>query len=179
MFKPVPGFEGLYEVSKCGRIRSTYKEVACSSSLTGIRRLPTKEKTLTNDGKGYLITRLSKGKKSRNYFVHQIVALAYIDNPNNLKVINHKDGNPLNNNVNNLEWCTQKYNIQHAYDNDLRKTTPVIQLDLEGSLLKEHKSIKAAAEHIGKPKASGDIHHCCTGHKNRKIAYGYKWKYKK
>lgn len=68
---------------------------------------------------GYEVIRLGKG--SGTYFkIHRLVAQAFIPNPNNLPQVNHKDGNKLNNNVNNLEWCTQSYNIQHADTNGLR-----------------------------------------------------------
>lgn len=69
--------------------------------------------------KGYYIVNLSINKHCKTYQVHNLVATAFIPNPNNYNVINHKDGNKLNNNINNLEWCTYKYNTQHAVTNNL------------------------------------------------------------
>lgn len=178
MFKPIPGFKNLYEVSACGEVRSLDRTVPCKLSKRGIRNIKGRIKRLSNDGKGYLVTRLTdEHGVSRNFFVHQLVALAYIQNPYNHIVINHKDGNPRNNKAHNLEWCTQKHNIKHAYATKLIPTKAVIQFDLKGQELHRYKSIKDAAKAVGHSKRSGDIHHCCTGHKNREIAYGYKWKF--
>ncbi len=63
--------------------------------------------------------KLIKDGIKKDYKVHQLVAKAFIENPNNYTIINHKDGNPLNNNANNLEWCTQAQNVKHAIDNEL------------------------------------------------------------
>ena len=68
----------------------------------------------------YLRIRLGR---TLNIFVHRLVAECYIPNPNNYPYVNHIDGNSMNNNVNNLEWCTQSRNVQHAYDIGLRKST--------------------------------------------------------
>lgn len=68
---------------------------------------------------GYYLVNLSINGKCRTYQVHRLVAKAYLDNPDNLPAINHKDGNKLNNNVDNLEWCTQQHNVHHALENNL------------------------------------------------------------
>jgi len=72
---------------------------------------------------GYLHMRLSD--KNKKYFVHRLVALTYIENPDNKETVNHKDGNKLNNHVSNLEWMTNKENLKHAYNNNLTKGIPV------------------------------------------------------
>ncbi len=69
------------------------------------------------------------------YLVHRLVAETFIPNPNKFKDVNHKDGNKLNNNVNNLEWCTRSYNLIHAYNNGLKPT--IKQLCNEIEILKE------------------------------------------
>lgn len=69
--------------------------------------------------KGYLVARLVKNKKRYHLLIHRLVALTYIDNPLNYPQVNHKDGNKQNNHISNLEWCTNKQNIQHAIDNGL------------------------------------------------------------
>lgn len=68
----------------------------------------------------YLRVRFTINGKTKKYSVHRLVATAFIPNPNNYKCVNHKDGNKLNNRVENLEWCTYSENLKHAYDNNLR-----------------------------------------------------------
>ena len=69
--------------------------------------------------KGYLCINLYKNSKVHKYQIHRLIALAFIPNPDSLPEINHIDGNPLNNNLANLEWCTHQYNMQHAWDTGL------------------------------------------------------------
>lgn len=112
--------------------------------------------------------------KSVTMLVHRLVATAYIPNPLKLPFVNHIDGDPSNNNVENLEWCTAQQNIQHAYDtglNQSRKT--VLQFDLEGNKLGEFVSTRHAAEIVGvTPNA---ISHAC---RFSTPSVGFKWKYK-
>jgi hypothetical protein len=103
MFKDIPGFEGLYAVSKSGDIYSHRLRKPLTGRFTN-HKSPRKRVTL-KDSSGI----------SKEYFVHRLVALTYIPNPNNLPFINHKNGQPLDNRVRNLEWCTHSENMQHAY----------------------------------------------------------------
>ena len=98
-WKDIKGYEGLYQVSNLGRVKSL--------SNTNTR----KEKILKPiyHARYYQIT-LSKNNIRIQYRVHRLVAEAFIPNPDGLPIINHKDENPLNNNVDNLEWCDSKYN---------------------------------------------------------------------
>ena len=98
-FRPIKGYEGLYEVSNLGNVRNV---------KTG-RIL----KSFDNK-RGYLTIRLSKNGKSSKFYIHRLVAEAFISNPNNYPVINHKDEIKTNNSIDNLEWCTQKYNINYG-----------------------------------------------------------------
>ena len=98
--------------------------------------------------KRYLICALRKDGKCYRKSVHRLVAEAFIDNPNNYDVVNHIDNDTTNNNVNNLEWCTQKHNIQHMYKNT--DSTPVrnfkkAKLYKDGVLIKECKSVAEAS----------------------------------
>lgn len=97
--KPIPGYEGLYEVDECGRV---------FSSKSGKQ----KKQTLTD--KGYKTVSLYKDGKYKNMKVHRAVAMAFIDNPNNYPVVNHKDEDKTNNFVENLEWCTQRDNLVYG-----------------------------------------------------------------
>lgn len=107
MWKDIPGYEGLYQVSNLGNIRSL--------KYAGGNKVKLLKQATTN---GYKQVQLSKNGKGKNHLVHRLVAIAFIPNPNNLPVVNHKDENPSNNNVDNLEWCTQEYNINYGTRNE-------------------------------------------------------------
>ena len=104
IWKPVPGYEGLYEVSDQGNVRSlNYRKTGKTFVMSpGV------------DKKGYKRVSLVKDKKHTTFQVHRLVASAFIPNPGNLPQVNHKDKNTGNNCVDNLEWCTNSYNIAHA-----------------------------------------------------------------
>ena len=155
-WRDVVGFEGMYKVSNMGRCMS----------IRG------KEPVLifpqTNRA-GYKRIAIHIRPFAGQYMVHRWVAEAFIPNPNNLPLINHKDENPANNHVDNLEWCTRLYN--NTYGNALKKahktriengvTTFVYQFDLSGNLLKEYESIYLAAKETGIPY--GTIESCVAG----------------
>lgn len=103
IWKPVVGFEGLYEVSNLGRVKSLYDQFKRPRVL--IRKL-------SSNTLGYKVLEL----KGKQYLAHRLVAMAFIENPQNKPFVNHKDSNPSNNHVDNLEWVTQSENIQHGYD---------------------------------------------------------------
>lgn len=105
IWKPIQGYEDLYEVSNLGRVRRT-------ELLTFWKH---------NGKQPYYMVGLSKNSKSKKCLVHRLVAEAFIPNPSNLPQVNHKDGNVHNNSVDNLEWCTNAENTKHAYENYLRK----------------------------------------------------------
>lgn len=110
-WKDICGWEGRYEVSAQGEIRSWYY---------GKKRL---DKPITRklkvDKHGYFVVCLKANGVSKTCTVHRLVAMAFLPNPNGLTQINHKDGNKLNNAVQNLEWCSPQVNIQHAYKHGL------------------------------------------------------------
>ena len=107
-WRSVPGYEGLYEVSNTGRVRSLDKYDSMNRFLRGrILRLFT-------DGLGYLRAQLYSNSKRKSFLVHRLVAQAFIPNPDNLPQVNHRDENPSNDNVDNLEWCDGKYNVNYG-----------------------------------------------------------------
>lgn len=107
-WRPVVGYEGLYEVSSYGRVRSLDKYDSMNRFLRGrILRLFT-------DGLGYLRAQLYSNSKRKSFLVHRLVAEAFIPNPDNLPQVNHIDENPSNDNVDNLEWCDGKYNVNYG-----------------------------------------------------------------
>jgi len=130
---------------------------------------------LTPDTKGYLRVKLSKcnGSKPVTKLVHRLVGEAFLDNPNNLPCLNHKDEDPSNNCVWNLEWCDYKYNSQYSLYKVERE---VQQLDLSnGEVVDTFKSLKEATRQTG--IIEGSISHVCRG--KRKQAGGYGWRYAK
>ena len=130
LWKDIKDYEGHYQVSNWGRIKSI---------KFGKERIL---KPVT-DRHGYLLVSLWKNNKQKTYKVHRLVAEAFIPNPYNLPQVNHKDENPLNNNVNNLEWCNSKYNCNFGTRIERiskRRSKTVLQYDLEGNFIREWKS---------------------------------------
>lgn len=120
VWKDVKGYEGYYQVSNKGRVRSVDRIIKMGK-ITG--KVKGKILKIQNDGHGYGQVSLSREGKYKSYKVHRLVAEHFVPNPNNLKHVNHIDGDKTNNNADNLEWVTQKENNQHAWDNDLNRNT--------------------------------------------------------
>ena len=136
-WRTIKGFE-KYEVSNYGRVRSKDRVVIRNDG----HKLTLKGKLLKpiTDHKGYVKVSIYNSNGIKIPHVHRLVAIAFIENPNMLPQVNHKDGNKKNNNVNNLEWCDNKYNQIHALTHGLRKTKNVIQYDKKRK--KKKKRIK-------------------------------------
>lgn len=115
IWKDVVGYEGLYQVSSMGKVKSCAHIVNCRGN--SFRTQPAKLLSQqTNKKKNfYYFVRLYKNGRPKPFFVHRLVADAFIPNNNNLTQVNHKDGNKKNNNVSNLEWCTPSENSKHAF----------------------------------------------------------------
>ena len=165
-WKPIPGYDGMYEVSNWGRVKS-YKHNSDGKILS-----PGK------DGRGYHIIALCKDGKRKMCKIHRLVATAFISNPSNLPEVNHKDENRRNNYLGNLEWCDHSYNNSYGTKNQRaaeKLSIPVVQLDKEGNLVAEYKSTREAARRTG--IAQSNICNCCQ-HKSYKSAGGFIWIYK-
>lgn len=108
VWKDIEGYEGIYKISNYGRVKSLERKDCLG------RIIKEKILKLREDKDGYLLITLHKNKKVKTFKVHRLVAEAFITNPNNYPIINHKDENPSNNHASNLEWCTQKYNCNYG-----------------------------------------------------------------
>ena len=114
IWKDIKGYEGLYQISNYGRVKSLYswnghRHVKDNKILKCSHSRPSSKKSYQRS-----IVKLYKNGKKKNYKVHRLVAEHFIPNPNNYKAVNHLDCNPMNNKVTNLEWCTQKHNFEHS-----------------------------------------------------------------
>jgi hypothetical protein len=165
----------LYQINNYGRVKS-------------LKRLQDGRNRIVEDHfinqfdntQGYKQISLFKNHKKRNYRVHRLVAETFIPNPNNYNVVNHIDGNKLNNNVSNLEWATYKQNTNHAWKIGLcstekfkHYTTKVVQLDKQNNILKIYNSQKEASIDNNIRKTA--INNCLRG--INKTSGGYKWRY--
>lgn len=112
VWKDISEYVGYYQVSNFGNVRSVDRVITDCNGKTYFKH--GKNMKFGNNGVGYMFVALCKFGKYKLVTVHRLVATAFIPNPDNLPVINHIDGNKLNNNVDNLEWCTTKENIHHA-----------------------------------------------------------------
>ena len=190
IWKDIKGYEGLYQVSNLGRVKSlNYKK-------TG------KEKILKadTDKDGYLRVCLSKNGKHKNYIVHRLVAIAYIPNTNNYPIVNHRDETQQNNKASNLEWCTCTYNNNYGTRNErlskakkgkkhtkeainnmkkakagkhIGSSNPNSKKIYCKELNKVFNCIVEANEYLGKSRRSSNITQCLRG--KTKTAYGMHW----
>lgn len=185
IWKDIPKYEGLYQISNLGRIKSLSKFHRTMREYSSIGYY-SKEKILTpNVAKnGYLRVSLRNNGKTKYINIHRLVAQTFIPNPNEYNYINHIDGNKLNNNVNNLEWCTQSHNAKEAFriglhrkyfGTDNKRSRKVIQYDLKGNFIREWDYMMKITKELGYDYTN--ISKCCSG--IYKKSYGYIWKYKK
>ena len=193
IWRPVLGFEGYYEISNTGIVRSVNRIV--SGKNGSVRHIPGVIMTQQTNHKGYKCVILHKYGEHYTKFIHRLVAEAFIDNPFKLPQVNHIDTDKTNNHVENLEWITNEDNHKHAiahgcYDGFSDKQLqsllikqkqavekirrPVEQYDLDGNYLASFESMLEAERKTGCNNSK--ICACCK--ENRKQAYGYIWKYK-
>lgn len=163
-WKDVEGYEGRYQISNCGRVKST-----CRKKERLLKPL------LTENGYQYVMLQDDKGKHHKKK-IHRLVAEAFLANKMYLPEVNHISEIKTYNEVWDLEWCTKKYNLM--YGNRNRKiadtlSKPIAQYTLKGTLVRIWKSMMDAQRVKG--YNAGGICNCCKG--KRKSAYGYVWKY--
>ena len=113
VWQDVKGYEGLYQVSNLGRVKSLEREIG-HRYKGKTRTIPERVMHICDNGNGYKVVYLTKDKARRVKYIHRLVAESFINKPIGKEYVNHKDCKPSNNRVDNLEWCTQEENIQHS-----------------------------------------------------------------
>jgi hypothetical protein len=167
IWKDVPGYEGIYQVSNLGSVLSLNKN---------------KKRKFGDNGHGYLFVSLSKDGAVKCFYVHRLVAKLFIDNPKNKATVNHKNGIKSDNRACNLEWMTQSENSQHGFDTGLIKqntgiknpcSVSVVKYSIDGDFIKKYDCISdAAKENALSPTNIGAA---CSGKYER--AGMYQWRY--
>lgn len=162
IWKRVKGFSN-YEVSNFGNVKNSIKN---------------KLMTISIRKNGYCVVKLSNNGISKECRVHRLVAIAFIDNPNNLPYINHKDENKTNNHFSNLEWCDSLYNNTYGtrcqrQANSIKK--PIKQCDMQGNIIKEFSSINEAAEEL--EILACNISNCLHGKQKSTPRNLYTWRF--
>ena len=188
IWKDVVGYEGYYQVSNLGRVRSLDRVITDKRGV--VKNHKGFVKKLTPGNHGYMTAELSRDGKHTRCLVHRLVAEAFIPNKENLPSINHKDENKHNNHVGNLEWCTHKYNNGYGTAPDrtrdkireLGQMRAVVQLSLSGEKINEYESISDASRKTGVSlhgiwKAANGGYNAHGKWVRINMAGGYKWGY--
>lgn len=179
-WRDIEGYEGLYQVSNEGRVKSlNYNKTK-------------KEKILKpTSNRGYLMVNLHNEGRKKYCQIHRLVANAFIENPNNLPQVNHKDEDKTNNHVENLEWCDSSYNCNYGTRNqkisekglNKKNSKTVYQYTLDGELVNVYPSTKECGR---QGFYDANVSHCCNGGYfsqkrgkwiNYKTFKGYRWSY--
>ena len=175
IWKDIPEYEGYYQISNTGSIRSLDRVVEKGGRLHHIKGHQLRQ---SKTHCGYYIIGLSKEDKRTYHSVHRLVADLFIPNPNNYPCVNHKDENKANNTVENLEWCTYLYNNTYSSRMERvmsKRRKSVIQLSLDGQVVNRFPSAKQASIETGINYSV--ITEVCKNHYGRKTAGGFKWEY--
>lgn len=157
-WKDIKGYEGLYQVSNLGRVKSVRKDLILKKNV--------------NKNNGYEQVTLYNHCYCKTFSVHRLVAQAFIPNPKNLPQVNHRNEIKTDNVVENLEYCDAKYNCNYGTKNDkIRK--PTNQYTKKGEFIKTWSSLTEIQEKLGFRKSN--LSNCCNG--RLPSCYGFIWKY--
>ena len=187
IWKDIEGYEGTYQVSNLGRVRSLDRLVPAVCALKKGKQVVNylrRGKILTDHwagskGSEYKYVGLSKNDKPKNFSVHRLVARAFVQNPNNLPEVNHIDEDKSNNRADNLEWVTRIENEHHGTKTERAARTryrrPVEALNEKGEVVARYDRIADAAKALGLNIST--IWQVCNKIRTCKTAGGYRWRY--
>ena len=171
LWKDIPKYDGLYQINIYGEVRSLERKVlGAKGQCQRIAYGKIKKQTLRANG--YYAVGLWKDNKQKIEYIHRLVAIVFIPNPNNLSEINHIDGNKTNNKIENLEWCDGSHNVQHAYDTGLNSKAKKILCKETGVIF---RSGSEAARWLGEPSLQPSISACARG--VSQSCRGYHWEF--
>lgn len=173
VWRDIEGYEGKYQVSNMGRVKSLPKQDGFYQIKHEriLKPIPTKN--------GYLRVHLRNSSKQDIVLIHRLVAMLFVKNPNGFKVVNHKDENKFNNRADNLEWCTHVYNVN--YGTGIKRRTEKFRMehsrsvdmfDLNGNYIRTYDCMRDVRNDGFSPS---NVFACCVG--RYKQHHGYKWRY--
>ena len=154
VFVDIPGYEGYYQVSNYGNVRSLDRVIKEKTGKT--QTLKGRILKLRINPGGYYYVEFSKNGNRATFAIHQLVAQAFLDNPDNKPTVNHINGNKLNNSLSNLEWATYSENLEHAYKTRLRRA---VQIEAVGSKNYKRKLKPEQVIEIKRLLATGNLTH--------------------
>lgn len=164
IWKPIKGYEGCYEVSNKGRVKSLIRKVNANNGGIYIKEEMYLSPVI--DSKGYYQVFLCKNGKPKPNRIHRLVAETFIDKPNGKNIVNHMDKNKSNNCVENLEWCTNQYNLRYS------TSKSVVRVDTKGN----KKIYNCMSDVVNDGFNLGHVSNCCCG--RRKTHKGFEWYFK-
>lgn len=167
IWKSVEGYEGLYEVSNFGRVKSLGNEKTRKEKILKVGE----------NGCGYMFVTLSKEGKIKPFLIHRLVAAAFLPNPEKLPQINHRDEDKTNNCVENLEWCTRDYNNNYGTRNDRVAKALINGKTSKRVICEETGEIFPSTMEVQRQLGFANTHisDCCNG--KLRTCGGFHWRY--
>lgn len=178
IWKDIEGYNGKYQISNKGEVRS-FSRWKNGNLLRG--------GTCGNPGPYRYVALVGNGRNDvKNFYIHRLVATYFVENPNGYNEVNHIDGDTLNNNAENLEWCSHFENMKHALKSGKlshefqqgaknKKSKPVYQKTKDGHVVKVWESVNQIQRET--KYLASSIFCCCNHRKGYNTAYGYVWEY--